>query len=180
MRAISLRVTGELWTDHGRGVLLLRATDTPEDASQLVTLYCGLVIRGPEDHVFPALLLDDWGNEIRGRKLYRWLREHGDQFPRAEVFGFERNGEESQLFVRALELYVRYPLYGVVGESGSVADGVPISAVLLPDPTIDTPTPLKKPTSEEVGFPLRQTMVKWWRVSAEMDVSQWQAFNSTG
>ncbi len=178
MRAIALRVTGELLTDHGRVALLLHDADPPETADRLVTLYCALVIRGPDDHFFPGLLLDDWGNEIRGRKLYRWLRDYGDQFPRAEVFGFERTGEESQLFVRALELYVRYPLYGLAGEGGSVADALPISAVLLPDASVAEPTPFKKPSSEEVAFPLRQTMVKWWRVSAEFDQSQWAAFNA--
>ncbi|MGH2538744.1 MAG: hypothetical protein ACRDHL_15250, partial [Candidatus Promineifilaceae bacterium] len=61
--------------------------------------------------ILPELVLDDWGREIKGLALYAWLREQGQRFPRAEVFGFDSQGDALQCFVREIDLTAGLPLY---------------------------------------------------------------------
>ncbi|MFZ0546002.1 MAG: hypothetical protein WAM60_11220, partial [Candidatus Promineifilaceae bacterium] len=42
-----------------------------------IYLRFAFVTLGKEDHVFPAFVLDDWGNEIKGVGLYEWIQENG-------------------------------------------------------------------------------------------------------
>lgn len=123
-----------------------------------------VVVRGPDDPVLPAVLLDDWGKEVRGLKIYEFLRKHGDEFPRAEIFGFDMDGSEAQLFVRSLELYSRLPAYAYTDVDAPLADGVLLDAILLPDAETDRVVRLEKAKDGGVKRPLRSAQVSWWCV----------------
>ena len=85
---------GRLLDEGSRPALLLDETAGP------IVLRYALVRQGTEEHILPAFLLDDWGAEIKGLALYRWIEEQGDYFPRAELFGFDAGGGETQVFLR--------------------------------------------------------------------------------
>ena len=169
MRAARQRVQGKLLEENGRFALLLTNPKPDRDADNLHYLGFALVTLGPNDHVFPSFVLDDWGNEIRGVKLFRWIRENGNEFPRAEIFGYEKDGSETQLFTRALELYVTLPCYAYDSREALVTDGNLLKAILLPDASVTTPQRIKRPSSQEMKRPLRSARVQWWRVPPEMD-----------
>ncbi len=168
MKAVSQHVHGQLWQEsgpHGRAVLLLQ--DSQPVAKTAVSLYLryALVILGPEDHVFPATLLDDWGHEVRGLEIYRFVREFGDQFPRAEVFGFDLDGSETQLFVRSLEMVGRWPCYAYPTSDTPLSEGVRLNAILLPTAGLTQPQQLPE-APEPIEAPLRRARLKWWQVPA--------------
>lgn len=159
MRAIRQRVQGEVWQANGRSALLLRDPAPGKDAADLLYLHYALVTLGREELIFPALLVDDWGAEVRGLKLYRWVREHGNEFPRATIFGFEADGRETQVFLRELELYVTLPVYA------AAAAGIRLDAILLPEEGVAAPEKVKRPSALE--RPLRSARVQWWRIPPE-------------
>ena len=134
---------------HGRfqdGTLtLINATPAEETAVSLHLLF-PFITRGDEIHIFPASVMDDWGTEIKGMQLYEWIRENGEQFPRAELFGVDKNGRSTQEFLRGLELYFRFPCY-----LQQVDNHVPINTIVLP------PTAQRK----DLPHPLRRAKVTW-------------------
>ena len=88
--------------------------------------------RGTEQPIFPAFLLDDWGSEIRKLELYRWVAEFGDQFPRAELFGFDANGLETQQFLRDLEIHLPLPLFATAERAASVTAAQRLTEIVRP------------------------------------------------
>jgi len=162
MRAVRQRVRGELLLQEKRNALILHQLKPPKEADNLVYLRYALVTRGPGDHIFPAFVLDDWGKERGSLRLYEWVRENGDQFPRAEIFGYERNGSETQAFLRGMELYARYPCYAYTADALAVTDGHLLFAVLLPDASVTEPNRIGRP--EDLPLPLRAARVTWWLV----------------
>lgn len=173
MRAVSQRIAGKLFIDNGRGAITLFDPAAPKDGQDLLFLRYAFITRGPEDHIFPAFLLDDWGTEVRSLRLYDWVREYGDRFPRGELFGFEQDGRETQLFLRELELYARYPLYAFASRRQPVEEGVLLSAILLPVAgATAVPQRIKRPA--DIPFPLKRARVSWWEVGesvGELDFS---------
>ncbi len=133
------------------------------DAVTAVSLYLrfAFVTLGREEHIFPAFILDDWGKEQRGLRLYQWVAEFGEQFPRGEIFGFEQDGAETQCFLRALELYAKYPLYVYTDRKQPVAAGTLVEAILLPDATVRESVRGRRPLAQR---PLSHARVSWWRV----------------
>ncbi|MCB8983047.1 MAG: hypothetical protein H6659_04440 [Ardenticatenaceae bacterium] len=164
MKAVKQHVHGRLIQANGRAALLLIDLNPTEETAVSLYLRYALVVMGPEDHVLPALLLDDWGNEIRGLEIYQFIREHGDDFPRAEVFGFDLDGSETQLFLRSLELHMRWPCYVYTSADEPLAQGVRLHAVLLPTAGIDAPLAVDRPDEEAIARPLRAAQVNWWQV----------------
>ncbi len=164
MKAIRQRVQGRLLQANGRSALLLTHPKPAPDAANLLYLRYALVTMGREDHIFPSFLMDDWGSEVRGLKLYRWVRENGDDFPRAEIFGFEADGQETQLFLRELELYHKLPCYLYPTQETLLTQGTLLDAILLPDASVSEPVQVKRPSSEMVKRPLRTAQVSWWLV----------------
>ena len=164
MKAAQQHIHGKLITENGRSALLLLDAEPTAKTDDSLYLRYAIVVRGPEDHVLPAILLDDWGKETRGLKIYEFLREHGDEFPRAEIFGFDMDGSETQLFVRSLELYSRLPVYAYTNVNVPLADGVLLDAILLPDAETDRVVRLEKAKDSGVKRPLRSAQVSWWRV----------------
>ena len=164
MKAVRQHVHGRLWQDNGRSALLLTDPKPAEQTAVSLYLRFALIVRGPEDHVLPALLLDDWGSEVRGLEIYRFIHEHGDEFPRAEVFGFDMDGSETQLFLRSLELSMRLPCYVYTSADEPLADGARLHAILLPTPGVAQPQRLEGPPVDMFERPLRAARVSWWQV----------------
>jgi len=164
MRAARQRVQGKLLQENGRFALLLTNPKPDRDADDLLYLGFALVTLGREEHIFPSFVLDDWGNEIRGVKLFPWVRENGNEFPRAEIFGYEKDGSETQVFARALELYVTLPCYVYDDRTVPVTEGHLLKAILLPDASVTVPQRIKRPSSEVWKRPLRSARVQWWLV----------------
>ena len=164
MKAAKHHIHGKLITENGRSALLLLNGKPETQTADSLYLRYAVVVRGPEDHVLPAILLDDWGKETRGLKIYEFLREHGDEFPRAEIFGFDMDGSEAQLFVRSLELYSRLPAYAYTDVEAPLADGVRLDAILLPDAETDGVVRVEKASEMGIKRPLRSAQVSWWRV----------------
>ena len=139
---------------HGRfqnsTLTLINATPTEETAVSLHLLF-PFITRGDEIHIFPASVLDDWGTEIRGLQLYEWIRENGEQFPRAELFGVDKNGRSTQEFLRSLEIYFRFPCYLHSTDSLLHTGSTPIKTIILPANT----------DRKNLPYPLRRASVVW-------------------
>jgi len=164
MKAAKQHVHGKLITENGRSALLLVDAEPETKTADSLYLRYAVVVRGPDDHVLPAILLDDWGKETRGLKIYKFLREHGDEYPRAEIFGFDMDGSETQLFVRSLELYSRLPAYAYTDVNAPLDEGVLLDAILLPDAETEGVIKVEKAKDSGVKRPLRSARVNWWRV----------------
>lgn len=165
MQAISFHVHGQLLADENQPeqqVLML--IDPHPETKTAVSLYLRFpfITLGPEEHIFPSYILDDWTNEIKGAEAYNWMVEHGDHFPRAEVFGFEKDGTETQCFVRGLEHYVKLPCYVYTSPKASVIDGVLIKKILLQENNIANPERIKRP--KQLKRPLASARVQWWQM----------------
>lgn len=165
--AICQRVGGYLLENDGKTALVLENLRPAKDATDVLFLRYGLVTKGPEEHIFPAFLLDDWGREVRGLKLYAWLSENGERFPRGEIFGFEQDGRETQCFLRELELYARVPCYAYTAVDSAVETGRLLDAILLPDVAVDKVERIKRPS--DLKRPLRTARVSWWQIPANRD-----------
>jgi hypothetical protein len=163
MQAINQHIQGRLLAKGEQTAVLLHSTRPDEETAGSLYLRFAFVIRGPEQHVFPALALDDWGGEIRGLSLYQWVAEYGEQFPRAEVFGYDPDGSKTQFFLRALELYARFPCYVYKEAAAPVSEGRLVSAILLPTPDVIQPVRLPR-APKGVERPLRTARVNWWHV----------------
>ena len=175
MRAVGQRVAGELLEQKSRSGLILHDLRPNKESANLIILRYAFVTRDPGggDHIFPAFILDDWGREIRSLKLYRWVHENGEQFPRGEIFGFEQDGRETQCFLRELEHYARLPCYAYHGREIAVSEGHLIDAILLPDSSTLEPQKIARPA--DLRRPLRAARVTWWRIPANgstLDLSQ--------
>lgn len=149
-----------------KGVLYQRDTDVAlllDEAASTIFLRYALITQGVEEHIFPAFLLDDWGNEKKGASLYQWIYEEGQRFPRGEIFGFEQTGEETQCFLRELEIYFKLPAYAYPAVDSPVTAGVLLSRVLIPaSEPLETPERISPPAG--LPWALRRARVDWWRV----------------
>jgi hypothetical protein len=164
MKPAQQHIHGQLVTENGRSALyLLNAEPETKTAVSLYLRYA-VVVHGPDDHVLPAILLDDWGKETRGLKIYEFLRLHGAEYPRAEIFGFDMDGSEAQLFVRSLELYGRLPCYAYTDVNTPLDTGMLLTAILLPDAETSEVVRVEKASEMGVKRPLRSAQVSWWRV----------------
>ena len=142
MKLISYHIHGRF---QDNTLTLINATPTEKTAVSLHLLF-PFTTRGDEVHIFPASLLDDWGTEIRGAKLYDWVRENGEHFPRAEMFGVDDNGRFTQEFIRGFELYFRFPCY-----LHQTDDRPLVNTIILPA------TMRRK----DLPYPLRRAKVTW-------------------
>lgn len=162
MKIIRQPFSGKLLVDGDRAAILLNDPTSEESLEQVYLAYA-LITLGPGNQILPVSLLDDWGNEIKKLELYRWIREYGMRFPRAEVFGFSPTGESEQYFLRDLELIASHPVYAFVEADDSIKSGVLLQAVLIADPEVEVAQPIDPP--DDIGLPLREARVSWWRVN---------------
>jgi hypothetical protein len=154
MKAIRQKVNGIILEDE-QGSLLW-----DESADPLYLRYA-FVTLGPEEHILPALLLDDWGNEVKGLGLYEWVEENGLYFPRAEMFGFKPSGRKTQIFLRELDLVLKYRCYAYPTAETPLANGRLIETIYLPDNSITEPTPTKRPSN--APRLLSKAAVRWFK-----------------
>lgn len=170
MRIIRQQVPGVLLRDGGRAALWFEGFGTGGE-DQSVYLAYALATQLPSGdapaHILPSVLLDDWGAEVKKLELYRWIREFGAQFPRAEVFGLDPRGLPVQYFLRDLDLLGRYPTYAFAEKDAPASAGVLLRAALLPDGSVERPEPAGPPV--EVKPPLRRARLTWWRVGRRAD-----------
>jgi hypothetical protein len=174
LQAVGQRVAGELLEQGNHTGLIVYDLKLIQEPTSLFILRYAFVTRGPGrgDHIFPAFILDDWGREIHSLKLYRWVRENGERFPRAEIFGYEQDGRETQCFLRELELYARLPCYAFHNAEEKVSDGRLVKAIFLRDVSATEIQKIARPP--EVGWPLRYAHVSWWQFpvnTAALDLS---------
>lgn len=163
MKAIRQHVHGKLFEVGGRaGLLLADAAPTAETADSLY-LHFAFILRGVEEAILPAFILDDWGSEIKGLGLYEWVRQFGDQFPRAELFGYDLHGREIQCFLRELELHTRLLCLAYSHKDMPLRGGVSLEAILLVDESVSTPTEVKRPPA--LPRPLPSVKTSWWLVN---------------
>lgn len=166
MKIIKQKISGRLEVLPDQVVVWLAADAAAAKATVSPTpeiyLSYALVTMGPEEHVFPSFLLDDWGNEIKSLELYHWIREYGEQFPRAELFGYGLNGESRQHFLRELELYAPYPCYAFAATNGPLADARVVTDLCMTDLLASFPQQIAAP--QEIAYPLRGAAVRWWSV----------------
>ena len=94
------KLFGEKMGSNGRSALLLTDLKPEAESDESLILRFAFVVMGTDAPLFPSFLIDDWGGEVRGLSIYNWVRENGNQFPRAEIFGFDRQGNSVQFFVR--------------------------------------------------------------------------------
>jgi hypothetical protein len=152
------RVPGVLIADGELTVLVLG----PEHSPQAIDLAFALITQGVENQILPSLLLDDWGNEIKDLKLYRWIHENGDRFPRAEIFGMDPAGNAVQCFLRDIDLVASFPVYALLSEDSSGKSALPLRAILLEEVGLAFPQSAEPPPG--TSFPLRKGQVDWWKV----------------
>lgn len=115
MKFIKQHVVGTLLVaSWARAALRLQGGDKP-----IVHLTFALTTQGIAAQIVPALLLDDWGEGIKGLGLYAWVREHGLRFPRAELFGFTPDGRPSQYFLRDMEFFAPLVAYAAVDKGSA-------------------------------------------------------------
>jgi hypothetical protein len=167
MKVVTQRVQGKLLQEDGRAaLLLLNVEPTAEQTADSLYLRFAFVLRGVETSIFPAELLDDWGNSVKGWALYEWVLEYVDQFPRAEIFGFERNGRETQCFLRDLEVVEAVRCYAYSNKEMPLADGVLVEAILLPTAGVTSPEKIERPRIEGKR-PLSAAKASWWQAPPE-------------
>lgn len=165
VKAVGQRVSGRLLEEvggNGRLALLLTHPKAEPDVADALMIRFAFVLMGTEAHLFPSFLIDDWGGEVRGHALYEWVRENGNQFPRAEIFGFDRQGASAQYFVRELELYAKLPAYVFLDKETPLAEGKLLNAILLPDESVGGAEKIKRPS--HLKRPLTSARVSWWQV----------------
>lgn len=163
MNAIRQKIFGQLFVSKAQTVLWL--FDEEVAGVDMVYLRYGLTLRGTEKTIFPAFALDDWGNEYGRLPLYKWLRQEGDRFPRAEVFGFDDTGRETQHFLREIELHWSYPLFAYTTKNTPISDGTLIQTVVITNESVEMPVQLPKRPVQPT--PLRNSRVQWWHASSD-------------
>ena len=138
---------------------LWNSTPEQENENSLFLRYAFLLY-GSAEPVFPGMILDDWGAEIKGIKMYRWVRENGDAFPRAEIFGQDIDGKQDQYFVRELDLTLKIRCYAYSDRSALLNAGCRVQNVLLPNDSAALPIKRRRPAG--IKRPIRGTRINYW------------------
>ncbi|MCB8943717.1 MAG: hypothetical protein H6658_08170 [Ardenticatenaceae bacterium] len=163
MNVVTQRVQGKLLMENGRSALLLLNLDpTDEQTADSLYLRFAFILQGVETPIFPAELLDDWGNPVKKWAMYEWVAEYGDEFPRAEIFGLDGSGRETQCFLRDLETAERVHCYAYPDKRTPIAEGVRVEAVLLPTAGVGERVKTKRPL--EGKRPFINAKLIWWQV----------------
>lgn len=150
---------GYIGPQDNPGVLII---DPSED--QVYVRYA-LLTHGSGELIFPELLLDDWGHEIRTLALYQWIHENGDHFPRAELFGFDKTGKDQQHFLRELDFRSAFPCYGYVNQASSLSEGVRLDYFIVVDN--ESFPPYGPVDLSSYKFPMTNADVNWLKANEE-------------
>lgn len=158
-------VHGRVLTDpreNGRHALILMNTRPQEKTSDSVYLRYAFRLLGTRASVFPGTILDDWGAEISGIKVYRWIRENGDAFPRAEIFGKNIDGVAEQYFIRELDLTMKIRCYAYASRDEELKKGRAIQNILFINP--EAAAPIKRRRPAQLRRPVRGTRITYWEI----------------
>lgn len=158
MNVIKQRLPGVIISQDESTALFL----TDSESIDYIYLSYAFITLGVESHILPSVLLDDWGTEIRGQNLYRWVKSHGDRFPRAELFGKMPNGNPVQIFLRDLDLLALHPIYAFGTADDEI--GQLVQAIIFQDAKSLTIAPAEPPS--ELSPPLGEGRVSWWRAAS--------------
>jgi hypothetical protein len=149
-----------------------------DESAPVVYLRYAFFLQGSEVPIFPALLVDDWGGERRDLSLYQWVVEQGNRFPRSEIFGYERDGSETQVFLRALDTFIKLPCFVYQRRSEPVHAGRRLHNVFVPDGA-HSGKPARIEIPADVAWPLRHAAVRWRRaVPNFLGEHGWEAVDS--
>jgi hypothetical protein len=171
MKPLTDRQHGSLYQAGDRLALLL------DEEGPAVYLRYAFFLQGSEIPIFPAILVDDWGQERRDLALYHWVHQEGKRFPRSEIFGYERDGSETQVFLRALEIFMKLPCYAYRRRGDPVGAGRRLQTVFLPDAE-HVGKPARSEIPAEIDWPLRHAAVRWRRVDpATLGEHSWIALD---
>lgn len=171
MQPLTHRVNGQHLV-RGEDHALLLDQNAPEQPLRLA-----FIVLGAERHVFPALALDDWGRERKGLGLYRWIYEEGPLLPRSEVFGFTADGDQTQIFLRDLEVSFSYPCYIYREAREPVENGQLLSAIFIAGANHQD-SPLKIEPPSDLPWALRRAAVRWRRVNPQaLAEAGWERLN---
>jgi hypothetical protein len=171
MKPIQQKLSGKLFVDGARSALWLAlaedgisAENYPIQPTELFARYA-LVQYGSEAPLFPAFLLDDWGNELKGAKLYGWIQRQGHLYPRSEIFGYDLYGRETQRFVKEIEIHDPCYCYIYSDRQASIADGTLINTIIVANAATNKTTPIQPPAM--IGAPLRTVRANWLEISPQ-------------
>lgn len=171
MRPLTQPIKGTLYRRDEAIGLLLAETESS------LHLRFAFIVQGTEKLIFPAVVLDDWGRERNTLSLYRWVYEEGQRFPRAEVFGFTHSGRKTQIFLRDLEIFFKYPCYVYPGRNTPVSDGLRLDVVFLPAEE-KLAAPAERDVPPDLKWPLRHAAVTWQAATvAALATAGWQRWN---
>ena len=159
MAELRKRIQGRIYHVDGNALVLM------DDAANNCYLAFALLELGTEREIFPESLLDDWGHELKSLTLYGWIQENGIHFPRAEVFGFDREGNSTQCFLRDLDSLTRYPCYAFEERRQVISEGICVVALGLLNGKGERPVRTKKPPGMEL--PLNNANVQWWLIGSK-------------
>ncbi|MDX1613287.1 MAG: hypothetical protein R3300_03195 [Candidatus Promineifilaceae bacterium] len=137
------------------------------NSAEPILLRFAFVKYGSEEPLFPALILDDWGGNVTGAAMYSWYRDFADQFPRAEVFGYEATGRYVQRFVREFEIYDQLACYAYPHRDAPVDAGQEVHHVLLP--TAAAPDVQRVEPPVDADQLLRWSRLAWWQLPPDHD-----------
>lgn len=157
LKAIKQKVNGVIDMEEWGGLIW-------EETAGPVFLRYAFVTLGPEEHILPALLLDDWGNEKKGLGMYGWVEKEGLYFPRAEIFGYKPDGQKTQIFLRDLDLVLKYRVYAYPTAETPLSDGRLIETIFLPDKSVTEPTSARRPP--DAPKLLGKSAVRWVKIPA--------------
>lgn len=163
MTALAQSTQGEFHSSDERGVLVVDQT-----RAQVCLRYALIELSGG-GLFFPELLLDDWGHEISTLELYRWIRDNGSLFPRAEVFGYDHEGNDRQYFLRELDLLSRYPCYGYSNFDEPLREGLEVTFFVI---AVDEAIQVQRiPETGDITWPMSNAAVRWWQVNSKNSVA---------
>lgn len=157
MKPLSDQQHGWLYGSGDRLALLLG-----DETAPAVYLRYAFRLQGSEIPIFPGMSVDDWGQERRDLSLYEWVYREGERFPRSEIFGYERDGSETQVFLRALETFMKLPCFAYRRRSDPVSAGHQVHTIFVPD-ALHRGKPARIEIPAEVDWPLRHAVVRWRR-----------------
>ena len=173
----ALRIFGKIFEEKVDGkltrtvrldqILPSRDAALPADSDRL-WLRFGFVFRGTEKPMLPSFVIDDRGNENHRLRLMEWVYEKGDLYPRGEIFGYEVKGAgnwvETQIFVREIELQLRYFTW-VVDDLKAPPAGLTVHRFGLADPTAEKAERIARP--EDWLLPLKRSQATCWRLPVD-------------
>lgn len=138
-----------------------------DESAPPMLLRLALAVIDDERYILPESLLDDWGHEIKGPGLYKWILDNGLHFPRAEIFGHYPDGEPVQYFLREIDLVTRYPCYVDHDMEAPPGTGKRIDVVLIRQYESEGCNKTEPP--EDLPPIFKRGLVSWWAVAEPFD-----------